>query len=376
MISFDISNETIKKLKYINELAVEKKTLINSLDTSCREAIGRYARISSIGASTRIENAILTDTEIDWVDETLKKDSRPTAYKKEQQFIINKLSREKKRSIEEVVGYRDLLLIIYEQYMDLYPLSEAALKGFHRELLKYYPGAEYHLGNYKKVSNTVIEKIKGTKTVTEVLKTAEPGAVTETAMHDLLEWYNKTITSYTWAIAVSVEFVFRFLAIHPFQDGNGRLGRALFTLALLQSDDAGLKYTAPYLCIDRQIEKHKAEYYLTLRKCSDGKFVSSPAKYNYEPFFNFMLKMVKLSLENDIDYYINRYESYLSLSDAAQKVLKCFKEYPELRLQVKNITELTNIPKRTVNHSINTLLGKKFIQKTGSGPSVKYQLIF
>ncbi len=376
MLSYKITNELTKKLKQVSELAVKKKALLETLNSSCREAVHRYAKISSIGASTRIENAVLTDTEIAWVDETLKRDSRPSAFSKEQQYIVNKLSKEKERSIEEVVGYRDLLLIVYAQAQELFPLTGTILRGFHKELLKYYPKAKHYLGNYKKVPNSVVEKILSTGKTREVLKTADPGPITDSAMHDLLEWYNAAALASPWSIAVAVEFVFRFLAIHPFQDGNGRMGRALFYLVLLQSNDDGLKAIVPYISIDRQIEKHKEEYYMVLHKCSGGKFLSEPSKYKYEYFLNFMLKILKASLESDIDYYVARYNSYLALSDTAQKVLKCFKEYPERRLQTKDIVELTGIPRRSAIHSINALSKEGFLQKKGSGPSVKYQLTF
>ncbi|MCX6112736.1 MAG: Fic family protein [Proteobacteria bacterium] len=376
MISYKITDELTKKLKHISELAVGKKAFVESLDASCREAIHRYAKISSIGASTRIENAVLTDTEIAWVDETLKRDSRPSAFSKEQQYIVNKLSKEKERSIEEVVGYRDLLLIVYDQAQELFPLTGTAVRGFHKELLQYYPKAKHYLGNYKKVPNSVVERILETGKTREVLRTAEPGPITDAAMSDLLEWYNETVAVYPWCVAVAVEFVFRFLAIHPFQDGNGRLGRALFYLVLLQSNDEGLKATVPYISIDRQIEKHKEEYYMVLRKCSGGKFLNDPRKYKYEYFLNFMIKILKASLGNDIDYYVSRYNSYVALSDTAQKVLKCFKEHPEQRLQTKDIMKLTGIPRRSVIHSINVLSKASFLQKKGSGPTIKYQLTF
>jgi len=67
-----------------------------------------------------------------------------------------------------------------------------------------------------------------------VLKTSEPGSLTEAAVADLLTWYNATLPDHPWPIAVGSEFVFRFLACHPFQDDNGRTGRALFLLRLLQ----------------------------------------------------------------------------------------------------------------------------------------------
>jgi DNA-binding IclR family transcriptional regulator len=66
----------------------------------------------------------------------------------------------------------------------------------------------------------------------------------------------------------------------------------------------------------------------------------------------------------------------MALSDTAQKVLKCFKEHPEQRLQTKDIVKLTAIPRRSVIHSINVLSKAGFLQKKGSGPRVKYQLTF
>ena len=54
-------------------------------------------------------------------------------------------------------------------------------------------------------------------------------------MGELVDWYNETIDTCHWPLLTAIEFTFRFLAIHPFQDGNGRMGRALFLLVPLHS---------------------------------------------------------------------------------------------------------------------------------------------
>ena len=122
--------------------------------------------------------------------------------------------------------------------------------------------------------------------------------ITETAVSDLITWYNDTLPQEPSGLAVSCEFTFRFLAIHPFQDGNGRLGRGLFLLSLLQSPNKAVADLAPYLALDRQIEKHKEEYYTVLNKCSDGKFLTNPSKYNTEHFLHFMVKVFEESLDD------------------------------------------------------------------------------
>jgi Fic family protein len=98
-------------------------------------------------------------------------------------------------------------------------------------------------------------------------------------MANLVEWYNSNIHANPWPLLVATEFVSRFLAIHPFQDGNGRLGRALFILILFQSKDKYLEAVIPYIAIDRHIEQHRSLYYTTLRQCSQGKYHQEPEKY-------------------------------------------------------------------------------------------------
>jgi Fic family protein len=261
----------------------------------------------------------------------------------------------------------------------MFPLSESSICGLHRELLQFYPPAEYYLGKYKTVPNNVVEKIiENGKEISQrdVLKTADPGPITESSMRELVTWYNQTLSDYPWTIAVASEFVFRFLAIHPFQDGNGRIGRALFSLSILQSTDKTLKTIIPYLAIDRHIEKRKGEYYQVLQKCSGGKFLQNPEEYKISYFLDFMLRIVKESLKNDIDFYVEKYRAYINLSESQRKVLNCFKEYPEKMLALKDILQFVHVPRRTAIYAINSLMQKLFLQKFGRGPSAKYRLTF
>ncbi len=374
-LSFEVSSSLEKKLKSISELASEKGVQLRNLLPDGRQAIHRYAQISNIGASTRIENAVLTDTEVDWLDETLGSDSRLGSFERHKKFIKNKLSKDKERSIEEVAGLRQVLTIIYEQAGDLFPFNETHLRGLHHELLQYYPPASHYLGKYKTGSNSVIERV-GNKITREIFKTADPGSITEAAMQELMAWYQHTLPHDLWSLAVISEFVFRFLAIHPFQDGNGRLARSLFLLGILQTPDKNLNFVAPYLAIDRQIEKSRAEYYIVLRQCSGGIFRQDPKDYHIEYFLNFMLKMVERSLQQDIDYYQTKYSSYLDLGEKTKQVLQCFREHPETRLKSGQIATFIQIPRRTVTRALEDLARANFIQKMGQGAGVHYQLIF
>jgi len=375
MLAFNLTDDVLSELRVLNQRLAQKHAQISRYSTAELEMIHTHARISMIGASTRIENAQLTDNEVEWLDTLLTSDDKPDSFLQFKTLIKNKLDKDRERSIEEVAGARAMLQIIYAQAKNWRPLTASALRGLHHELLRFYSKAGPNVGCYKRQPNSVVMHNHATGESKVVFKTADAGAITQAAMADLLAWYNEALVKEPWAVAVSCEFVFRFLAIHPFQDGNGRVGRGLFLLSLLQSPDTPIATLAPYLAIDRQIEKHRAEYYAVLNRCSGGQFKLDPQQYHIEHFMQFMLKVLNEALE-DIDFYHNQYVAKQKLSQSASTVLTCFKEHPEIRLTTKLICTQTHLPRRTVINALNALLAGQFIQRYGQGAGVRYQLLF
>ena len=375
MMSFQIDNSIVIELRELAQATARKHKTALSMGSEELDYIHRNVRISIVGASTRIENAVLTDAEVDWLDTKLTEDARTTAYLDHREFIKDKLSRDKERSIDEVAGCRAMLQLIYTQAHEFFPFSETILRALHNELLQYYAPSAHFRGSYKTVPNSVIRKNAITGKELSVLETSPPGPITESAMRDLIDWYKDTLPSHPWTVAVATEFVFRFLAIHPFQDGNGRIGRGLFLLALLQSPDESFQAMAPYLPIDRHIEKQRENYYIMLRRCSGGKFKADPSAYKYDHFLRFMIKAISRSLD-DFEFYRKRYRSLLDLSPGAAKVLDCFKERPENRLQRRVIIEDTDLPRTTVTDALRVLTKQGFIQRLGRGAGIRYQLLF
>src|SRR5208282_3862952 len=86
-------------------------------------------------------------------------------------------------------------------------------------------------------------------------------------------------------------FIVHFLAIHPFQDGNGRLSRILTTLLLLRS---GYEYV-PYASLEAVIEANKDDYYLSLRKTQ--RTFNTP-RHNIQPWLIFFLHLLKAQKDN------------------------------------------------------------------------------
>ena len=348
---------------------------IDSVADDERVWLHRWALISTIGASTRIENAVLTDAEIEWVDTTLSNDARPTAFEAKKTSILDKLSKDRERSIEEVVGCRELLSLMYVQFDEMMPLTETILCGLHKILLQHYPAAERYAGRYKLTPNQVVSINHDTGEQRVVLNPTPPGPQTDVAMQELISWYNGVIKHHPWPLLVASEFVFRFLAIHPFQDGNGRLGRALFLLSLMHGDDPALQKMMHYISIDRQIERHKMLYYTALQQASNGYYQSDPSDYHLESLAWFFLKMMDQAL-GDIDMLRKRYTAMQRLSESATRILDCFRSAPEKRLTPADIMTETKIVRRTVQNALRALVEAGFVQRLGAGRGTRYQLIF
>jgi len=370
-----LAPKTEKALLRLQGLIIESSKDLDTIPDREADFLHRQALISTVGASTRIENAILTDQEIEWVDSTIGEDGKITAFLANKELILDKLSKDRERSLEEVLGCKALIQIIYEQHNEMRPLTETQIRALHHELLRYYPKASSYAGNYKAVPNKVISRNQETGEEIAVLDPASPGVITETAMAALTEWYNSVSQVATWPLVFGVEFVFRFLAIHPFQDGNGRLGRALLLLALLQNGDKYIRKVLPCISIDRSIEKNKVRYYSVLHQASGGQFYSDPEKYNLQPLLSYYMKMLESALQ-DIEVNRTKFADLEKLSSTAMEVLQCFKASPERKLQVSDIEKQLQIPRRTCQYALKTLSEKEFLQRLGSGAGSRYQLIF
>ncbi|HCC24032.1 MAG TPA: hypothetical protein DEP85_00765 [Holosporales bacterium] len=375
MLSFSPSAKLEKALKKLQVDIVLLAQELSTMDQAEKAWLHKSVLISTIGASTRIENAALTDAEIEWVDTTLTEEGKTTAYESKKAVILNKLSKDRERSIEEVVGCREVLTLLYIQIEDFFPLTESAIRGMHKILLDYYPEASAYAGRYKLNPNLVISVNHESGERRTVLEPSPPGPLTEVAMKDLIDWYNNSIQNYPWTLLVATEFVFRFLAIHPFQDGNGRLGRALFLLALMQGDDPALKEVVRFISIDRQIERNRPLYYSALRAVSEGRYQANPENYKLEPLAWFFLKMTKDAI-NEVTLLRQRYAAMTRLSETAHMVLTCFKSSPEKRLGLSELIKETGLVRRTVQNALVSLVKAGFLQRLGLGPSSRYQLIF
>lgn len=137
------------------------------------------------------------------------------------------------------------------------PLSQFLIRAAHQRLLSFGRGATKSPGQFKTEQNYLADRIK--RNVLFVPISPEKLQEGMDALFKYLEESNDTPL-----IKAAVSHV-EFEALHPFKDGNGRIGRMIITLLLWQSK----VISAPYFYISGFLEEHKDAYIDTMRKVSE-----------------------------------------------------------------------------------------------------------
>ena len=135
-LSFTFNANSLNRLQSFELKLAEHYSLLQNLKEKELTVLKKYACISNIGGSTRIENAQLTDVEIQWIDTILTASGKHTAFSENKMMIADKLSKDRERSIEEVAGCREMLLIILQDYNHMRPLRETDIRYLHDILLQ------------------------------------------------------------------------------------------------------------------------------------------------------------------------------------------------------------------------------------------------
>ena len=268
------------------------------------------------------------------------------------------------RDKEEVRGYYELLENVFNSWKHI-PFTESTIKHFHKELLKYVGKDVRHRGEYKKGENRV-EMFDAQGKSLGIMFETTPAYLTPKQMQELVKWTQVALKDKEHHPLVAIaSFIVEFLAIHPFQDGNGRLARILTNLLLLKS---GYAYV-PYVSHEKLVEDNKAEYYLALRK-SQSTFTSPRENINswLEFFLNVSLKQARQAIE-----LLSRENIEKLLSPKQLLVWKHLEQVPEST--PGEIVKATGVARPTVSQAVDVLLRLKQVERIGQGRTTRYRKV-
>ncbi len=306
----------------------------------------RIATVESVGASTRIEGAKLTDRQVDILLSNLD------------------LGSFRSRDEQEVAGYAEATTLVFDSSQNI-PFTENHIKQLHGVLLKFSHRDEHHRGSYKQSANHVEAFDEHGRSVGIVFETATPFD-TPRLMHELVAWTNKELDGNTHhPLLVVAVFHVRFLAIHPFQDGNGRLARVLTNLLLLRT---GYSYM-PYSSLERVVEENREQYYRSLRSAQGTLDKDESRLMDWLRFFLLCLVEQKNSLAEKV----KQERLMTSLSALDEQLLQLVRQHGRLTLTAA--LALTKANRNTLKLHLRQLVQAGRLQLLGRGRSSWYEAI-
>jgi Fic family protein len=268
------------------------------------------------------------------------------------------------RDEQEVAGYADVMDTVFKSWQQI-PLTENHIKQLHRDLLKFSVKDERHRGNYKTSSNNVEAFGPDGKSLGVVFKTATPFD-TPFKMTELISWTNETLNSnIVHPLLITAIFVAMFLAIHPFQDGNGRLSRVLTTLLLLKQGYAYVSYSS----LESVVESNKESYYLALRRTQGTLDTVSP---DWDPWIKFFLHAMQRQKAN-LQIRLSRERIFEGeLPELSVRILELVREHG--RIKTSDIENETGESRSTIKLRLNDLIKRGVLLRHGKGPGTWYSI--
>ena len=307
----------------------------------------KVATIESIGSSTRIEGAKLTDAQVETLLSGLKTKSFQS------------------RDEQVVAGYAEAMDLVFQAWEDM-PVTENHIRQLHQTLLRHSTKDERHRGDYKTLDNHVVAFGPDGEELGVVFATTSPFD-TPREMEALVAWVQKAIREEAFhPLLIVAIFIVKFLAIHPFQDGNGRLSRVLTTIMLLR---AGYAYV-PYASLESVVEENKGQYYNALRRTQK----SLDDKPDWEPWVGFFLRALKKQktiLEERVEDEKVAQVTIEELHPLSEEILGLFDT--QKRLTVSEIVDLTDANRNTIKVRLRELNQSGRAQLIGKGRGAYYR---
>jgi len=172
---------------------------------------------------------------------------------------------------------------------------------------------------------------------------APPAQRVPQLMSDLLSWVKSTKVH---PLISSCVFHYEFEFIHPFSDGNGRMGRMWQTLLLMQ-----WKPVFAWIPVETIVKEHQQEYYDAI--------VQSDHDANSTPFITFMLHCLLQALKE--------------MQESNQKILAAMRRNPSVT--IKELQEETGLSESGVKKIIRQLRADNLIQRIGGAKGGHWELL-
>mgnify|MGYP000857150847 FL=1 len=295
------------------------------------------AKIQSTESSNKIEGIVTTSVRL--------------------KQLLEEKTTPRNRNEQEIVGYRDVLDIIHENF-DVIPISRNYILQMHKILYSHMNNPL--AGKTKNVQNYISATYPDGHS--EVLFTPLSPFETPGALDLICDEYNRVIGNFEVEPIIMIPiFIHDFLCIHPFNDGNGRLSRLLTTLLLYKNGF----YVGRYISLESLIAKDKGSYYEALNKAGMN---WQNGNEDIVPFIKYLLGII-LAAYKAFDDRFSIVEDKLSAVEMVRKATS----QKIGRFSKQDIRELCpSLSISSIEGSLRKLVEEGELRREGVGRSTKY----
>ena len=317
-----------------------KQELYQALQPESFEKLAAVARVQSIGSSNKIEGIETTDARLE-------------------ALAAGKVV-PRNRDECEIAGYRYVLDLIHERYAHIAATPNVILQ-LHRDLFDMERAS--FAGRWKDSDNAIVERLPGGRLRTRFEPTS--AAATSDAVESLCRTYNESIEQGVFSPLLCVaQFVFDFVSIHPFVDGNGRMSRLLMVLLLYQNG----YLVGKYISLEGKIERTKQTYYEVLQNSSAG---WATRENDYLPFVTYFLGIV-LSCYRELDEKLSTINASIGneglIRDCLTKAI-----VPISKREIER--SCPTLSTRTIERTLQKMVREGAVLKIGAARATCYQLV-
>ena len=315
-----------------------KETLFKDQFPEVLKTLQQAAIIQSTESSNRIEGIIVPEKRI--------------------RMIVVQNTKPQNRSEEEVAGYKDILNDLHTN-ADKYKLTPQLILKWIKQLYRY---TSVKVDGYKKEDNAILEILPNGKTVIRFHPLS--AKATPKAIEKLCGSFNNSISQNKVEPLLAVaSFVLDFECIHPFKDGNGRMGRLLTLLLLYQ---IGYE-VGRFISIERIIEESKEAYYDALYNSSQK---WHEEEHDLIPWWNYFLSTL-IAAYKEFEQRVGK----ITTGKGAKRdmVFAAIERLPD-EFSFSDVQRACpGISFSTLKRSLQQLKKEKIIKTIGKGRDAKYR---
>ncbi len=272
---------------------------------------------------------------------------------------------------KRVEGISELMIAVRNSFSE--PLDEETLFSWHTMFMKGNKAIEAGVWRTHQEPMQIVSGAMGKE---KVHFEAPPSAKVEMVMTNFIQLVNSTAPDgynpiKQPIIRAAIAHLY-FESIHPFEDGNGRIGRAISEKALSQSIQRPI-----LLSLSKSIEQHKNNYYDALQLAQRSNEIT--------PWITYFVKTVldaQIQAEEEIEFTLKKTKFFdVNLTALNERQLKAIKrmleEGPkgfEGGMNARKYVSITGTSKATATRDLQGLVEKHIFVSVGAGRSAGYFL--